>query len=80
MSVTETAQRGDVVSVTPDTSPGALSKSPPARCQQCGVRLSRKYEIKSMGIRGQINYRKGARYCSSACRQKAYRQRKGGAQ
>ncbi|MEV0797398.1 hypothetical protein AB0I34_06900 [Kribbella sp. NPDC050281] len=76
--VTEDSSARDRVSVTPG-SPGALNKTlPPARCQTCGKRLARKYHLKSIGIRGQINYRKGAQYCSPACRQKAYRQRKAG--
>lgn len=71
MSVTEDAPGPDGVSVT---SPGALDKSqPPARCHECGVHLTRKFTFGS--YRSQINYRKGARYCTPACRQKAYRRR-----
>ena len=74
MSVTETVQQPDAVSVT---SPGAKSEEPPARCHQCGTDLVHK--SRSFFDRRRVwrtNYRKGACYCSDACRQKAYRRRK----
>lgn len=70
---TATTQRGDVVSVT---SPGALSREPPARCHQCGAPLARKHRgFFDRRTVTSTNYRKGARWCSNACRQKAYRRR-----
>jgi hypothetical protein len=67
VSVTETPPVGCGVSVTP------------RRCQQCGARLTRKIRRKSFGgITWTQQYRKGARFCCNACRQKAYRARIGG--
>ncbi len=65
-SVTEDPAAACTISVTP-------------RCQQCGARLIRKLPRGKYfgGGTWTQQYRKGARYCSNACRQKAYRQRGG---
>jgi hypothetical protein len=58
--VTENASAAGGVSVTP-------------KCQGCGAKLIRKLD----GAFGRmaLPYRKGTRWCSNACRQKAYRSR-----
>lgn len=59
-AVTETRHAPDGLTVT-------------AQCLQCGARLVRQLEL--FGRPWAQRYRRGARYCSSACKQKAYRRR-----
>ncbi len=61
VSVTETDSRHDAVSVTPT-------------CETCGSTLTRPIVV--LGSKMTLPYRLGARFCSNACRQKAYRERR----
>jgi len=57
--------------------PAACRISVTPRCQQCGARLIRKLRSAYFGA-FTLRYRKGARFCTNACRQKAYRKRQNG--